>query len=231
MTIKRRVLALALASFALLAAGQMPSEAQIDAVGDPSDIVYTDISGTDLTAEDLTAIDQRTAQLRAAAVPLETDSNTISASIDAPQFTVDDVNQAAQLRTLVATTGTGDVPIDLTEDFKCLATAVYFEARGEPLEGQLAVAQVIQNRVQSGRYAGSVCGVVYQPGQFTFAHSRTPATGSNDWKVAQAIALIALTDGYREVAPHAMAFHASRVAPNWNDRRMVSRIGNHIFYR
>lgn len=209
----------------------MPSEPQIDAVGDPSDIAYTDISGTDLTAEDLTTIDQRTAQLRAAAVPLATDSNTITASIDAPQFSIDDDSRPARLRSLVASTGTNDVPIELTEDFKCLAIAVYFEARGEPLEGQLAVAQVIQNRVESGRYANTVCGVVYQPGQFTFAHNRAPALGSNDWKVAQAIALIALTDGYREVAPHAMAFHASRVAPNWNDRRMVSRIGNHIFYR
>ena len=229
MTIKRRVLALALASFALLAAGQMPSEPQINAVGDTNDTFYTDVAGTDLTAEDLAAIDVRTAQLRAAAVPLESDS--IITSNNEPRFRIDDAPQPAHLSKLVATTGADEVPIEMTEDFKCLATAVYFESRGEPLEGQLAVAQVIQNRVASGRYASSICGVVYQPGQFTFARNRTPAFSSNDWKVAQAIALIALTDSYREVAPKAMSFHATRVSPNWTDRRMVSRIGNHIFYR
>ncbi len=229
MTIKRRVLALALASFALLAAGQMPSEPQIDAVGDTNDTFYTDVAGTDLTAEDLAAIDARTAQLRAAAVPLESDS--ITTANNEPRFRIDDELQPAHLSTLVATTGAEEVPIEMTEDFKCLATAVYFEARGEPLEGQLAVAQVIQNRAKSGRYPSSICGVVYQPGQFTFAHNRSPALGSNDWKVAQAIALIALTDGYRDVAPKAMAFHATRVAPKWNDRRLVSRIGNHVFYK
>ncbi len=228
MTIKRRVLALALASFALLAAGQMPSESPISAIGDANDTVFADGTGADLTAADLANIDARTAQLRAAAVPLEAD--TLIATNE-PRFLIDDAPQPARLSQLVATTGADNVPIEMTEDFKCLATAVYFESRGEPLEGQLAVAQVIQNRVESGRYANSICGVVYQPGQFTFARNRAPAYTSNDWKVAQAIALIALTEGYREVAPNAMSFHATRVAPNWNDRRMVSRIGNHIFYR
>ena len=49
-------------------------------------------------------------------------------------------------------------------ELHCLANAVYFESRGEPLDGQLAVAQAILNRVESGRYADSICGVVNQPG-------------------------------------------------------------------
>ncbi|MGL4543270.1 MAG: cell wall hydrolase [Polymorphobacter sp.] len=222
MTIKSRVLALALASFALLAAGQMPTEMQIDADSFAATPFSADDADTALTAADLAAIDARTAQLRAAAVPL--DAGTQDALAPEPAIRIQDF---VRLSTLVA----GADAVEMNDEMKCLATAVYFEARGEPLEGQLAVAQVIRNRVESGRYASSVCGVVYQPGQFTFARNRAPAATSQDWKVAQAIALIAMTDGYREVAPDALSFHAVRVSPNWGGKRKVSQIGNHIFYR
>jgi len=115
-------------------------------------------------------------------------------------------------------------------DAKCLARAVYFEARGEPLEGQLAVAQVILNRVASGRYANTVCSVIEQPGQFSFAHERSPRSGS-DWRIAEAIARIALNDRWAPVAPRAIAFHASRVSPQWGRMQRVSQIGRHVFYR
>lgn len=111
----------------------------------------------------------------------------------------------------------------------CLARAVFFEARGEPLEGQLAVAQVILNRVASGRYAGTVCGVIAQPGQFSFSRFRTPADG-RDWRVAKAIAAIAATAGWDNLAPRATAFHAARIAASWSMTR-VGTIGNHVFYR
>ena len=113
---------------------------------------------------------------------------------------------------------------------RCLARAVYFEARGEPLTGQLGVAQVILNRLTSGRYANSICGVIDQPGQFSFAR-RAVAAGSSDWKTAQAIALIAQAQQWLEVAPRAMAFHATRVSPNWGSMQRVAQIGNHVFYR
>jgi hypothetical protein len=115
-------------------------------------------------------------------------------------------------------------------ELHCLATAVYFEARGEPLEGQLAVAQAIINRTETGRYASSICGVINQPGQFSFSRSRAPASG-NDWRTAQAIAQIATDDMWREVAPHAISFHAARLSPGWRDKVRVAQIGNHIFYR
>lgn len=112
----------------------------------------------------------------------------------------------------------------------CLATAVYFEARGEPIEGQLAVAQTILNRIDSGRFASSICDVVRQPGQFSFDHDRMPRPGA-DWQRAQAIAFIAVNDLWRDVAPRAIAFHAARISPNWAGRVRVAAIGNHIFYR
>lgn len=116
-----------------------------------------------------------------------------------------------------------------TGELRCLATAVYFEARGEPLEGQLAVAEVILNRVDSGRYRSNICGVVYQPGQFTFNHRAAPR--GHDWKIAQAIAAIAANDHWNDVVPKAMSFHAVRVSPGWPASRRMASIGNHVFYR
>lgn len=122
-----------------------------------------------------------------------------------------------------------DTDTSASDELRCLARAVYFEARGEPLEGQLAVAQVILNRAESGRYPDSACGVIRQRGQFTFDHSRSP-TG-RDWAIARAIAAIAVADHWREVVPNAMSFHAVHVAPGWGAKRRIAAIGNHVFYR
>lgn len=121
----------------------------------------------------------------------------------------------------------------LDEDQRCLAVAIYFEARGEPLEGQLAVAQVIMNRVRSGRWADSVCAVVSQPRQFSYTHDRRSDQPQNgyDWEVAKAIAMIAATDQWKDVSHNATHFHAARVAPRWANLQRVARYGNHIFYR
>src|SRR4030095_3207335 len=79
-------------------------------------------------------------------------------------------------------------------ELACLAGAVYFEARGEPIEGQLAVAEVVLNRAASGEYPSSICEVVMQPAQFSFVRDgRFPAidTGSDAWRTAVAVAHIA----------------------------------------
>jgi spore germination cell wall hydrolase CwlJ-like protein len=116
---------------------------------------------------------------------------------------------------------------------ECLAGAVYFEAKGEPLQGQLSVAEVILNRARSGRFPASACGVVKQRGQFSFIRGgRFPAIarGSLAWKRAVAIAHIAVQDLADGPAPKALFFHAKRVSPRWNLTR-VAAVGNHIFYR
>lgn len=118
-------------------------------------------------------------------------------------------------------------------DMKCLAGAVYFESKGESLEGQLAVARVIINRVKSGRFANSMCGVVYQPGQFSFVRGRGMPTipmASESWREAVAIAQIAMQDSWNSKAEGALFFHARRVSPSWGKRQLAS-IDNHIFYR
>lgn len=117
----------------------------------------------------------------------------------------------------------------------CLASAVYFEARGEPLQGQLAVADVVLNRAASGRYPSSICGVVVQPMQFSFVNrtGAIPAAnrGSEAWRKAVAVAKIAQAGTVRAVKENVLWYHAAYVSPSWG-RRLArqDRIGLHIFY-
>ena len=116
---------------------------------------------------------------------------------------------------------------------RCLAGAIYFEAKGESLPGQLAVGRVVVNRAKSGRFPDSYCGVVYQRSQFSFVRGRTmPAirTNSQDWREAVAIARIADAGSWESPAEGALFFHATRVSPGWRLAR-VTRIDNHVFYR
>jgi spore germination cell wall hydrolase CwlJ-like protein len=134
------------------------------------------------------------------------------------------------LSALVDEHAAGDTP---DTEMECLAGAIYFESKGEPLSGQLAVAEVIINRAKSGRYPTSLCGVVKQPSQFSFVRGgRIPAVPRDNahWRKAVAIAHIAVNDLADSPAPQALAFHATRVSPGWRMKR-VARVGNHIFYR
>jgi N-acetylmuramoyl-L-alanine amidase len=117
---------------------------------------------------------------------------------------------------------------------ECLATGIYFESKSESLEGQLAVAQVIINRAQSGRFPSTLCGVIKQRGQFSFVRGGSlPSVhhGLPAWQRAVAIAHIATNSLAESRAPRAMFFHAARVAPSWHGLTRVATIGNHIFYR
>ncbi|WP_174285700.1 cell wall hydrolase [Sphingomonas bacterium] len=116
---------------------------------------------------------------------------------------------------------------------RCLAGAIYFEAKGEPLSGQLAVADVIINRTKSGRFPEDVCGVVKQHGQFSFVHGGSiPSIDSNraGYRTAIAVAKVALRAAWENPATDALFFHARQVAPGWGMIK-VAAIGNHIFYR
>lgn len=118
-------------------------------------------------------------------------------------------------------------------EHECLAGAVYFESKGEPLLGQLAVARVILNRAASGRFPTSICGVVKQKSQFSFVRGgRIPfiSKSSEAWRKAVAIAHIAKKDLAEGGVGKAMFFHARYVSPRWRLTKVAS-IGNHIFYR
>lgn len=124
---------------------------------------------------------------------------------------------------------------------KCLATAIYFEARGESERGQIAVAQVVLNRVFSGYYPATVCGVVYQNAhrhlacQFTFACDGIPdrVTEPEAWARAKRIAEETL-DGklWLPEVGKATHYHAYWVRPGWaRSMQKLHKLGVHTFYR
>jgi spore germination cell wall hydrolase CwlJ-like protein len=139
---------------------------------------------------------------------------------------------ASSLQDLVSSIST-DSP--LSSELQCLAQAVYFEARGEELRGQLAVARVVINRATSGQFPDDYCSVVRQRGQFSFVRGgQIPAADASSpaWRKAVAIARIAHQDLWDSGAGDALYFHAARVRPQWaSNRGSVTRIDSHIFYR
>ncbi len=208
----KRLIILSAGALLLVAAGQPQNDM---VVGGPtiSDAILKPVSSAE-AAESAAAL----------AATMPADISADNADVTAP------AERPAKLTMLIAQMDNAGDIVARDREMRCLATAVYFESRGEPLEGQLAVAQSILNRVESGRYAGTVCGVINQPGQFSYDRTRTPRAGS-DWQTAQAIAQVAMQELWIAVAPKAMSFHATHVAPNWAGKTRVATIGHHIFYR
>jgi len=132
-------------------------------------------------------------------------------------------------------------PDNLNKEQRCLAEAVYFEARSESEEGQAAVAQVVLNRVKSGLYPSSICGVVYQNRhrhlacQFTFAceGKALRITERESWEQAKRVAS-AVLEGKTYLAEVGASthYHADYVRPYWARRlKKMDVIGRHIFYK
>lgn len=142
---------------------------------------------------------------------------------------------AATAGSLAALVDAIDLGSEMSAEQRCLAGAVYFEARGEPLEGQLAVANVVINRANSGLYPTDYCGVVTQRAQFSFVRNGAiPRVDESSaaWHRAKAIAQIAEQDLWDCEADDALFFHASYVRPGWAQRKTrLARIDTHIFYR
>ena len=127
------------------------------------------------------------------------------------------------------------------KDVWCMATAIYFEARGESYRGQVAVGQVVMNRVQHRLYPKTICGVVFQNQskrnacQFSFACDGIPerVTDDKSWKQAMQIGqdVISGTEYLTEVG-HATHYHATYVYPHWAPRmKKLTKIGMHVFYQ
>ena len=120
-----------------------------------------------------------------------------------------------------------------SRELECLAVGVYFEAKSEPLAGQLAVGEVIVNRANSRRFPSSYCGVLFQRSQFSFVRGQSypsVARSSRQWQNAVAIAKIVDQKLLQSAVPKALFFHAKRVQPRWRLTR-VGSVGNHVFYR
>lgn len=128
-------------------------------------------------------------------------------------------------------------------DLECLAENVYFEARGEPLEGQYAVAEVTLNRTEAPNFPHTICGVVHETrwdsgrrryvADFSWTElGALSPDGGPAWKRAVAVATAVYDDLHDPVVPGALFYHSTSVRPAWSrSRRVIATIGNHIFYR
>lgn len=157
----------------------------------------------------------------------------IDQAVPTAPATIENDQPAARPTSLDAMIATQPMPETVDGDLACLAGAIYFEAKGEPLAGQLAVGKVILNRAKSGRFPKSACAVVTQPGQFSFVRGgRIPAVSraNTSFRTAVAVAQVAMTSGWASAADNALFFHARHVQPRWRLTRIAS-IGGHIFYR
>jgi len=116
---------------------------------------------------------------------------------------------------------------------ECLAMNIYHEARGEVVEGQIAVAHVTLNRVEDTRWPDNICDVVYQPKQFSWTHlikNQTP-TEKKAWKQAKVIARDVMIGNTVDPTDGATFYHANYVNPYWAKDMTISKvIGVHIFY-
>ena len=117
----------------------------------------------------------------------------------------------------------------------CLTQALYYEARGEGLQGQLAVADVILQRQRSKYHPDTICGVVYQPYQFSFVMdgSMLREIDIEAWNTADDLSgRILRHEVPTALTGRALFYHAKSVRPDWADEMIkTAEIGNHIFYR
>ena len=117
----------------------------------------------------------------------------------------------------------------------CMALALYFEARSEPVDAQLAVAEVILNRVGDSRFPDDVCGVVWQPKQFSWTHDGLSDTPKNRevWHEIKDLSADVLAAPDEFLFGHgADHYHATYVDPYWADHLTpVGKYGTHVFYK
>jgi spore germination cell wall hydrolase CwlJ-like protein len=128
-----------------------------------------------------------------------------------------------------------------TRQLECLTRNIYWEAASEPFEGKVAVAQVTLNRMQSGKFADSVCGVVHQKNvfyekvvcQFSWyceGNHKVKAIHKPMWRESEEVAKKVLLEGFRLPSLHkALYYHADYVNPGWKHPK-IEKIGRHIFY-
>jgi len=177
----------------------------------------------------LAAANQLAGDGEAAPLPLTMSSKLAYARSDLPPTTFDSTAVAT------ASAAVSD------KQMWCMATAIYFEARGESYRGQVAVAQVVMNRVKHALYPDTICAVVFQNQskrnacQFSFACDGIPerVTDKKAWAQAMKIAqdVVAGTDYLPEVGK-ATHYHATYVYPHWAPRmKKVTKIGLHVFYQ
>ena len=113
----------------------------------------------------------------------------------------------------------------------CLAVAVYFEARGEPLQGQYAVAEVVMNRVADERYPDTVCGVVFERKAFSFTHDGKPDRLPKSEAGEKALEVAENVISGLKMGITSTHYHTTNVKPYWRKHfSLDGKVGNHLFY-
>ena len=184
-----------------------------------------------MTAESASAQSLAAEFLPAAALPAAdaaTDHATLRLAVDeaAADLPANDDTGFAAADTDAAPAVSGDA-------LTCMAKVVHHEARNQPRQGQLAVAQLIMARLASGRFADSVCAVVNQHGQFFETASYNPDRAGEAWATAIEVSREALRGAAAAVAPGALFYHAAYQAPTgfFRTRQRIAALGDHVFYR
>lgn len=153
------------------------------------------------------------------------------------------VHYATEMRMVsVSSDFVGKPARDVQKQIQCMARNIYWEAASEPFEGKVAVAQVTMNRVASGKFAETVCGVVYQKNtvydkvvcQFSWfceANNVTKPVHPKQFQESEEVAKMVMLEGMRLPAlKEAMYYHADYVDPKWRKEK-ITQIGRHIFYK
>ena len=167
-----------------------------------------------------------------AAIPASTQPTLayeLTPQITADDRVVDDGIDKVLFKEAIATSANGKIDRQL----ECMAKVVHHEAGNQPRSGQLAVAQLVMNRVGQDRFGASVCEVVNQRGQFFQTSAYNPRRDTAQWASSLEIARSALDGTAPQVVPGAVFFHATYIAPNswFRSRQRVATLGQHIFYR
>jgi len=133
-----------------------------------------------------------------------------------------------------------DVAKFKAQEHRCLAEAIYYEARSETKSGQKAVAEVVQNRVKSKHFPNTICGVVYQGAErqtgcqfsFTCDGSTMKEPRGKHWEISKDVATLNLTGGVKPFTERSTHYHTVAIHPHWADNlRPTKQVGYHKFYR
>ena len=162
-------------------------------------------------------------------------------AVQAPKALTAAVQVAAVQSAVVAQPAQDVAMTQLLAEHRCLSEGMYYEARGEGQDGQMAIAEVVFHRLRHGHYGHSICAVVYEGQgsgscQFSFAcgGERVARKSGTAWHTAENLAARILTGeiALRDVTGDATHFHAISVTPDWaDDMERTVQIGNHVFYK
>lgn len=130
----------------------------------------------------------------------------------------------------------GQEVTNLEPEIECLTQTIYFESRGEPIAGQLAVGLVTINRKNSNLFPDTICGVIRQRTpvcQYSwYCDGKSDVVPKNkEGKLARALAVGLLTSNVEDITEGALFFHADYINPGWNNLEKTIEIGAHVFYR